>query len=403
LLTSQTGEANKHSFKQKTIRIFLLFLATYIIICGFVVIFPYVYYDSDSSAYSSIGQKLAFLPLSRWCAPEWGGHGGNVGYFQDHPPGILWLTAIFVRLGAPGPSAALWANFLYIFLSFYFVYLLASRFGGPMFGWSAVFAFTFTPIFLQYLVRANQEHPLNLAVVAGIYGFVRCRESWRYKAIFVFSLVVGFLIKGISGLAISLVALICWVILFKSKRTLFFIILAHLIALAAMALFELWYEQVTGGIPFWRNYFSIQLGSAVAGGFNPLAKIYNFIWYLGRAVWFPAPWVFFIFYGLFKWIKGDRSLFKSKFFLLSLGSAFSIIFWFSLFNRKADRYIFPAYIFLALAGVFVLFQRKTELRHWLERKKNLLPLYHSVILILIVLLRILVHNYLYIFIKLWPG
>jgi len=393
----------KISSRLKSLRIFSLFLVTYIILCGFVIIFPYEYYDSDSSAYSSISQKLAFLPLSRWCAPEWGGHGGNLGYFQDHPPGILWLPAIFVRMGVPGPSAALCANFLYMFVSLYFIYLLASYFQGSLLGWSAVLAYTFTPIFLQYLVRANQEHPLNLAVVAGVYGFVRCQESWGYKALFIFSLILALLIKGMSGLTVSLAALICWVILFRSRRTLLFIILAHIIALAMMALFEFWYEQVTGGMPFWRNYFSIQLGSAVAGGFNPFTKIYNFAWYLGRALWFPAPWVFFIFYGLFRWVKGDRSLIKSKFFLLSLGSAFSIIFWFSLFNRKADRYIFPAYIFLALAGVFVLFKRKIKLRNWLERKKRLLPVYHSLILIIITLARILFHNYLYIFIKLWPG
>ena len=76
----------KISSRLKSLRIFSLFLVTYIILCGFVIIFPYEYYDSDSSAYSSISQKLAFLPLSRWCAPEWGGHGGNLGYFRTIRP-----------------------------------------------------------------------------------------------------------------------------------------------------------------------------------------------------------------------------------------------------------------------------------------------------------------------------
>ncbi len=123
-------------FKPQTVKTIALFLLTFVVLCIIVIVIPYEYHDSDSSAYSSLAQKLARLPIIQWCAPVWGGHAGRVGFFQEHPPGALWVTALFIRLGVPGPPAALCVNFLYIFLSLYFIYLLASYFGGPFLGWA---------------------------------------------------------------------------------------------------------------------------------------------------------------------------------------------------------------------------------------------------------------------------
>ena len=387
----------------KTLTVTLFLFITYIILCVFVSVFPYKIHDSDSSAYSSIAQNLAYQPLITWSAPDWGGHGYNYGLFREHPPGVLWITAFFIRIGVPRSSAAFCANFLYIFLSLYFIYLLTSYFGGPLLGWGAVFAYVFTPIFLQYLIRANHEHPLNLAVIAGIYGLVRCEESWKYKTIFVVSLIFAFFVKGIFAFILTILALVYWIIFLRNRRTLLFIILANLFALGIMCLFELWYRQVTDGIGFWKSYLAIQLGKGIESGFNPFRKIYNLIWYLGRAIWFPAPWIFFIFYGAYKWRKENISILKDKLFKLSIISATFIIVWFSLFDRKTDRYIFPAYSFLVLAGVWLLLRLKPKLMQFLEKRKNMLPIYLSAVLIIFTLLRILFHNRFYRFIKFWPG
>lgn len=389
-------------FKPQTAKTIALLLLTYVVLCLIVIVIPYEYRDSDSSAYSSLAQKLARLPIIRWCAPEWGGHAGRVGFFQEHPPGALWVTAFFIRLGVPGPPAALCVNFLYIFLSLYFIYLLASYFGGPFLGWATVFAYTFSPIFLQYLIRANLEHPFNLAVIAGIYGVVRCEESWKYKLLFVLSLIFAFFVKGTGAFILIILSFLCWIIYLRSKRTLRFIIVGILITLIVMFLFEIWYRQVTDGIYFWQNYINQQSDQIVESGSNPLRKIYNFIWYLGRVIWFPAPWVFFIFYGLYKWRKEIIPLFENKYFILSMVSAVFIILWFSLFDRKADRYIFPAYSFLIFAGAWALLRLKPKITEWLQKRKKLLPVYLSSVLIIFTLLRIFFHNRFYRFIKFWP-
>ncbi|UCF85739.1 MAG: glycosyltransferase family 39 protein [Desulfobacteraceae bacterium] len=396
------GKAVPH-FRHPILWMPLFFILTYIILCTFVIIFPYELHDSDSVAYSYIAQNLALQPIIEWCAPEWYGHGGHVGLFQDHPPGVLWITAFFIRIGVPNTSAALCANFLYIFLSLYFIFLILSHFECSILGWSGVFAYVFTPIFLQYLIRANHEHALNLAVIAGIYGIVRCEESWKYKAFFVVSLIFAFLIKGLSAFILTALVLLYWLIFLRNKRTFLFIILAHLFAFGILYLFELWYLKITDGISFWHNYVAFQHGETARPGFNPFRMIYNFVWYLGRAIWFSAPWVIFLFYGIFKWKREFKSIIKNKFFKLSMINAVFIILLFSLFERKTDRYIFPAYTFLTLAGVWILYRFKPKIMQLLQKRKELLPIYLSAVLIVFTLLRIFFHTYFSRFVMFWPG
>jgi len=387
------------SFKRKNFLNLLIYLLTLVVLCGLVILFPYKLYDSDSMAYSYIGQRLAFLPIGEWCAPEWWGHAGHIGLFQDHPPGVLWVTALFVRAGIPGQSAALSANFLYIFLLLYFLYSLISHFGGALMGWGAVWASILTPIFLQYLIRANQELPLAFAIIAGIYGLARSQESWLCKGLFIFSLIFAVFFKGINALILTMTALVYWIVFLRSKRAFFFIIVAHLFALGVVFLFEIWYRTATYGVSFWLRYISLQGGEMQGAGFQPLQKIYNLLWYLARALWFPFPWVFFVIYGLYQTKRKNLQLLRDRFLQFSLISSGLIILFFSFFDRKADRYIFPAYWLLVLSGVWILFRLKPNLKQVLEKRKNLFPLYFAAILILFTLVRIWVHSFHYRFIK----
>lgn len=383
-------------------RVSVIFSLTYILFCVVVTIFPYEYYDSDSSCYSSISQKLAYRPVQTWCAPQWWGHGGNEGLFQDHPPGILWLPAILVRLGIKGSVAALCANFFYILLSLYFVFKLAKFWGEAAFGWGAVFGFVLTPIFLQYLIRANQEHPLNLAIVAGIYGLARSRESLGYKVLFIAALIFAVFIKGMSALILSMLAMIYWLVVSRNRKTFSLIIFAHLIAFGAIFLFELWYKGITH-TSFLQAYLAFQGGRSIGAVFHPDRRIYSLLWYSARALWFSSLWVLFLFYGIWRSKKEKPGLFKDPFLCFLLISALGIVLFFSLSDRKADRYIFPAYLLLTLVGVRVLLKTKPKVADFLGRREKYLPLYLSLGLVVFAFLRIFFHSRLYRFIRFWPD
>jgi len=384
---------------QKTV----LFAITYIILCALVIVFPYEINDADSKVYSYIGNQLAYAPIVQWCAPIWRGPSKSFELFQAHPPGIFWITALFVRIGFPGHSAALCANFLYLLLTLYIIYLLVSHFGGSAFGWGAVFGYIVTPIFLQYLIRANHEVPLNLAVMTGLYGYVRSNESRKFQTLFIVAFIFAVFIKGLSALMLVLIVLLYWILFLKNIKGLLLILVAFILTFGTMCLFELWYQNITHGKSFWQNYLYWQGSRATEVGFMPLNKAINFIWYLSRAIWFSIPWLFFALYGLLKSKGKNKHVLNGKFYKFCLFGAALIILCFFLFDRKADRYIFPAYCLLSVSGTWVLFSVKPRIAQLFQKKENLLFLYFSIILIIFTLLKIYFHTFHYSFIKFWSG
>lgn len=307
-----------------------------------------------------------------------------------------------VRLGIKGSVAALCANFFYILLTLYFVFKLAKFWGEAVFGWGAVFGFVLTPIFLQYLIRANQEHPLNLAIVAGIYGLAQSRESLGYKVLFIAALIFAVFIKGMSALILSMLAMIYWLVVSRNRKTFSLIVFAHLIAFGAIFLFELWYKGITH-TSFLQAYLAFQGGRSIGAVFHPGRRIYSLLWYSARALWFSSPWVLFLFYGIWRSKKEKPGLFKDPFLCFLLISALGIVLFFSLSDRKADRYIFPAYLLLVLTGIRVLLRMKPKVADFLARQKKHLPVYLSLALVIFAFLRIFFHSRLYRFIRFWPD
>jgi len=381
--------------------LFVLLALTIAVLFTIVSVFPYEYRDSDSSCYSALSQKLALRPYGQWCAPQWGGHGGNEGLFREHPPGIFWLPALLVQAGIKPNVAALCANFIYWLLSLFLIFKLAERLGDSLLGWGMVFGIVLTPVFLQYLIRANQEHPLNLAILAGIYGLSRCRDSKWGGVLFAAALIFAVMIKGVSAILLSMLAVLFWLVLSRNRKTFIWIVAGHLLALGAAGLLELWYRRVTGEA-FWPVYFSIQGARSLAGSFNPLTKAYNFVWYAARVLWFAAPWTFFLIYDRMFSKKRKQAVSGDSFVKYFLLAALVIIAFFSLSDRKADRYIFPAYFFAALAGLFVFFGLRPKIRELFEKWERRLPVVLSLTLIALTFLRIFFHSRLYKFVRFWP-
>jgi 4-amino-4-deoxy-L-arabinose transferase-like glycosyltransferase len=381
--------------------VLFIFSLTLIVLCLIVIVFPYEYRDSDSLCYSVISQRLASEPFSTWCAPQWWGHEGNQGLFREHPPGIFWLPALLARLGIKPNAAALCANFLYLLLSLYFIFKLAGRWGNSLFGWGAVFGVVLTPVFLQYLIRANQEHPLNLAILAGVYGLARLQDSRRGGWLFVAALVLAVMVKGVSVLLLSMLAGLFWLLAARNKKTFVWIIAGHLVVVAVAVLFELWYRSVAHQ-SFWQSYYSIQSARSLAGGFNILRKGYNIAWYFARVLVFAAPWFYFLIY---EWIMSKKrklGLFREPFMRFLLVGSLAVILFFSLSDRKADRYIFPAYILLALAGLLVFLKARPKVIDYIRAREHRLPAVLSVMLTVLTLVRIFFHSHLYRFIRFWP-
>ncbi|OGD17564.1 MAG: hypothetical protein A2Y69_09670 [Candidatus Aminicenantes bacterium RBG_13_59_9] len=277
---------------------------------------------------------------------------------------------------------------------------LVRIYGGQSAAWGSVFAFVLTPVFIQYLMRANHELPLALAVVAGLYGLSRCEESLRWSALFVASLFLVVFIKGVSSLVLTLSSTALWAIALRTRRVLSVITAGHILALAAVLGFEALYRFATGE-SFLSFYLGFQGGKAVEAGFRPEMKLYNLAWYLARALWFAAPWVIILAYYALRSLRDRSGLMRDTFLRLALASSALTVLFFSLFDRKADRYIFPAYVLLAAAGSAALDKRKPSWRKLFEKTPVRLALALGALLVVLTLLRVYFHTYHYRFIRLW--
>jgi hypothetical protein len=113
--------------------------------------------------------------------------------------------------------------------------------------------------------------------------------------------------------------------------------------------------------------------------------------------------VLFLFYGIWRSKKEKPGLFRDPLMRFLLIGALGIVLFFSLSDRKADRYIFPAYLLLVLAGVRTLLRIKPKVADFLARQEKHLPVYLSLALVVFAFLRIFFHSRLYRFIRFWPD
>ncbi len=377
---------------------FILWSLIIIFFVLFLSSVEYTFHDPDSQLYSKLGQELSQKPLRTWIAPRWVAYSGLETYFREHPSGALWVSAALIRLGAPPGQAAAMANFLYFLLTLLFVFKLGEYFKDKIMGWAMMWAVFLIPVSFQYIVRGNLEPPLTMATVIGMYCLCRAHERWWYRFGFVLALIVAVFFKGMQGAFVAIAGGLYWLMVERDK-TRFFTLIGSALALLAIMVFYEWLYQAQTGEPFWLVNFRIQGGAAVEH--NALwQKPYNFIWYLARAVYFPLPWTIFLLLGLRS--AKTRLLFpKDKRWLWLMVSAAVLILIMSCFDRRADRYIFPSYILIAMAGGWYVSERFSKVKLWLSAPPQKLKIAFAAFLISVAVIKIYLSIYYYSNIQFW--
>ncbi len=375
-------------------------------------------HDPDSTLYAQMSFDLAQRPFSEWAAPEWNDHWERQGLFFEHPPGLLWLGAALIRLGVPEFQALYCINFLCYFLSL----LLLSRLAK---GWPSSntrddteqnldvmvpLFWMLTPGFCQYVVRGNHEHPLALTVVMTMVVLIGATQRGLLASAGLWSLalLVAIFVKGLSGVALVLIYVLLVVLFQRDRRSLLVFIIGLLAAVAGWIAFERWYVTQTG-VHFLTNYLSVQVSRSV-GEFGIMVvfqKLYNLVYYLGRPLWFFAPWLYFILYALYRKVAFKEPLGNDLRWWSGLVVATVFIVGFSLADRKADRYIFPCYPILAISAAWLMAHATWR---WCEAIRRFIRRHHAwiefampVFLIVAVCVEMYFGTYHYRFIHLWPG
>jgi hypothetical protein len=260
-----------------------------------------------------------------------------------------------------------------------------------------VWAILLMPATLQYLIRGNLEPPLTMAMVVAMYGILRADSSWPARIAFILALVFAVFVKGMQGAFVGIAAGLYWAIWQRDRARLLTLMAGAIVLVGAMALFE-WAYRTQTGEPFWIRNFVIQAGIAVKSH-SPLTKLYNLVWYLGRLLYFALPWTLVL---LSRWWPRTRTLFPTDaIWRWLLASAAALVLIMSFFERRADRYIFPAYTLLAMAGGWYAVERFPRLRTWLSHDARRQQLAFATALLLAVALKVFVANYFYSNIQIW--
>jgi hypothetical protein len=340
--------------------------------------------DPDSRLYAEIAARMSRAPLATWIAPEFPPGWFMTGPFREHPVGIFVPAAALAALGYPAEQAAYAMNAVYQALGIVLLQRLAAAYAAPLESRALGWLIQLLPIAFTFRIRANHEAALLLCLLAALYGTERARRDKRFALLVASGFVGLLLVKGLLAVFAPLVCALWLVSRWlagpgdrSSDRSAWLAVAAGVVAMGiAAAAYELLHRQATGEA-FWPLYAARQLGVAAASEAQSglATKLYNLLFYLGRLVWFPFPWSLAALVAFWRWRRAAASAapslasqadtragawFAAAVVLVHLGA-------FSLSDRRADRYIFPAYYAVGAAGAVAALRLSAWLRRVAER------------------------------------
>jgi len=340
--------------------------------------------DPDSRLYAEMSARMVMASAPGWIAPDFPPGWYMSGLFREHPVGLFVPAAVLGLLGYPAAQAAYAMNALYQVLAIVTLQRLAATLVPGVEARALGWLIQLLPIAFTFRIRANHEAAVLLCLLAALYGTERARVRPRYAVLTVAGLVGLLLVKGILA-AFGPALCVLWLAARRltsegdrpSDRGAWLGIAAGVAAMAATAAaYELLYRQATAE-PFWSFYVARQLGVATATGAasSLIDKFYNLAWYLGRVVWFPFPWSVLLLVAHWRW--GARKGCIAQIAPVDAGTRAGALFslaavalyvgLFSLSDRRADRYIFPAYYAVGAAGGVTALRIVPPLRRLAER------------------------------------
>jgi hypothetical protein len=310
--------------------------------------------DPDSRLYAEISARMAQASAPGWIAPDFPPGWFMRGPFREHPVGLFVPAAALGALGYPASQAAYAMNAVYQVMGLVLLQRLAATLAPGLEARSLGWLVQLLPIAFTFRIRANHEAAVLLCLLAALYGTERARREIRFAPL---------IVAGLVGLLLVVLWLVARRLTSEASQ-------AEgrggwlgvAVGIAAMGItafvYELLYRHATGE-PFWSSYASRQLGIAAAGGAATGlgGPLFGLVFYLGRVIWFSFPWSLVLLGTVWRFASrrepsenapldaGTRAgaLFTAAVVALYVGL-------FSLSERRADRYIFPAYYAVGAAG-----------------------------------------------------
>lgn len=278
------------------------------------------------------------------------------------------MGVIISKLGVPAEHALHILEMAFQIFSVFLLVKIAEVFIASDKSSSIYYGVLLTPMAFSYNLRGNHEMGVMFFCLLSLYAGLKLSKSIFWSLVSIFACVMLLMIKGpffIFGLILFFVGFYFSEERAGGKRIFFSLLLSALAVFLTGYLFEYLYVKITG-ISFFSEFYKIQIQQRamtnVHKHFFLIQKFLNFYYYFVNYFSYSLPWCLWAFIELIKNRKNTAMKFKLNQFLrsrLSLGlltSAFAFCFVFSLSDRTASRYIFPAYYLFSAWSVLLVLQ-----------------------------------------------
>lgn len=331
--------------------------------------------DADSTLYATIASDLSRRPLRSWIAPTWP-EGRGAGLFTEHPAVFFWPSAALLRGGLE--KAPLFVNFVCWLLTLHFLYALARSLAGEVAATLAVACCAVSPLFIQYLLRANQETALVLGCTGAFAAVADPRISNRSLRIAGF-VALAFAAKGVLG-ALVLLALVVFALWRKDRGALRSLALSAATSAALAVGYEVLFRRISGS-SFLLSYLDAQTSEVTAAVHGDGLRAFGSPpYYLAQWFWLALPSSALALAAIFRRLPSTEARTLG---IATTGSYLGVL---SFFARRAARYAFPACVLCHVSGGEEV-ARIGPLRALVVRHKVLLPYALMAWLILVAAMR----------------
>lgn len=319
----------------------------------------YVSKSNDSRFYSEQVVKYHTRPWSEIIAPKWGNNYGfnPDSYMKDQFPGQMVMGVLVSKLGVPAKHALHIIEMFFQVGSIILMFFIASRFIGFSTSKVILWGLLLVTNAFSYNLRANHESGIMfftfLACFAGINFRINCIKN---GLLYVFAAMMLLFIKGpfiIFGGLYFICGYYFSFKVYKEERKqiiefLFALFLSLLFFVVFIIGFEYLYRNITGE-SFMSDFIRLQFmerAIEVRDHYPYLIqRVINFLYYFVRTLIYSLPWTILFTISLILKLKNKEEIqfIKSDLSKLLLLLTFLFCFVFSLSNRIAGRYAFPAF------------------------------------------------------------
>jgi hypothetical protein len=334
--------------------------------------------NDDSKYYSDLVVRYQNENWQKLLTPLWGVNYYSYApsdYMRDQLPGQLILGVGVSKLGIPAQHALHVLGMVFQILSIFLLVKIASLFISSEKASALYYGILLTPMAFSYNIRGNHEHGIMFFCFLSLYAGLKLSKSRYWSIVSAISAVMLLMIKGpffIFGLILT-----AFGFCFTEKKSsfgnlIFNLVLSSICILLAGYFYEYLYLKITG-VSFFSEFYRIQIELRAMTNARThsyfVQKLLNFNYYFVNYFTYSLPWCFL---GAVAIITNRNKLhFKSelKTFLTSrlsnclILSAFVFCLVFTMSDRTATRYIFPAYYLFSAWTILLLLNISEQFRN----------------------------------------